>query len=66
MITPKDQISADGVPSDGVGHTSATPEQRAKFENACDACGRGYRSPGFPLSLMPRWLAFAFSMVVRM
>ena len=62
MSAPKDQISVDGV----LGHTLATPEQRAKFENACDGCGRGYRSPGFPLSLMPRRLAFAFSMVVKM
>ena len=65
MSTPKDQISVDGVPSDGVGHSVATPEQLAKFEDACDAFGQGCRSPGFSLFLMPRWLAFAFSMVVK-
>ena len=66
MSTPKDQISVDGVPSDGVGHTSVTPERFAKFEDACDALVRGFRSPIFPLFLMPRRLAFAFSMVVKM
>src|ERR1700761_2770671 len=35
-MTPRDEVSVDGVRSDGVGHTLATSEQLASFEQTAE------------------------------
>lgn len=40
MNVPRDQLSVDGIKSDGVGHYAATPEQQAKFDEASEALSR--------------------------
>ncbi len=44
MSVPRDQMNVDGLPSDGVGHDVATPEQLAKFDQARGALSR-FRVP---------------------
>jgi len=44
MNVPRDQLSVDGIKSDGVGHYAATPEQLAKFDEASEALSR-FRAP---------------------
>jgi Uncharacterized alpha/beta hydrolase domain (DUF2235) len=35
-MTPRDEVAIDGVRSDGVGHTAATPAQLADYERAAE------------------------------
>ncbi|MFC4765390.1 phospholipase effector Tle1 domain-containing protein [Dyella koreensis] len=44
MGVPKDYMNVDGLPSDGVGHDVASPEQLAKFDEARETLSR-FRTP---------------------
>src|ERR1700761_4189657 len=39
-MTPRNEVAVDGVRSDGVGHTSATPEQLAGYGQAAEQLGQ--------------------------